>query len=347
MFKVRLRPSNVEFNVESEETILSAALKVGLVVPYGCKNGACGSCKASIVGGTVDYGDHQKRALSEYEKNNNGLLLCTAKPLSNIEITANLISATKENEPKKMPCRVEKIEIVTEDIAIIRLKLPANQSFSYLPGQYVDILLKDGKRRSYSMANMPNQENVIELHIKHNPGGLLTDSIFDNKSSESPILKEKNILRLEGPLGTFYFRENSKEKILFIASGTGIGPIKAIIENLISENFSREVILYWGVRSPNDLYILEIIESWKNSLLNFTFVPVVSDAKTEDKWKGREGYVHSAIMDDQISLKNFSVYACGSPLMVNAAYDAFTKSRDLDKDHFFSDAFTVASDSQK
>mgnify|MGYP000004220675 FL=1 len=347
MKTVTINPGNVSFQVDDEETILSAALKNGLVVPYGCKDGACGSCKAKITAGEVDYGTYQKRALSEFEKKTQSILLCTAKPITDVAITANLLSVAKEYQPKKLPCRVENVKKVTDDIAIIYLKLPANQKFSFLPGQYVDILLEGDKRRSYSMANAPREDNLIELHVKHNPGGLFTDSIFGFQSESKVEIKEKKILRLEGPLGTFYFRKNSDKNVIFLASGTGIGPIKAIIENLALENLQYNISLYWGVRKPKDLYLSQNIESWSKKITKFTYIPVVSEASVEDNWKGRTGFVHHALMEDYNSLVDYNVYACGSPLMVNAAFNDLTKKLNLGEENFFSDAFTVAADANK
>tara|TARA_Y100001978_G_C23665925_1_gene421190 strand:+ start:332 stop:1375 length:1044 start_codon:yes stop_codon:yes gene_type:complete len=347
MKTITINPGSVTFEVNEEETILSAALRNGLIVPYGCKDGACGSCKAKITDGSVDYGLHQRRALSEFEKSNQSLLLCTARPLTNLEITANVLSISKEYQAKKLPCRIETIKKVTEDVCVISLKLPGNQKFSFLPGQYIDLLLEDGKRRSYSMANAPNDDNVIELHIKHNPGGLFTDPLFGFQNDGKVKVVEKKIFRLEGPLGTFYFRKNIKKKIIFLASGTGIGPIKAIVEGLLLDNAQYNIALFWGVRKPKDLYLTKTIENWSEQIQNFSYIPVVSEATIEDNWKGRTGFVHHALMEDYSSLEEYAVYACGSPLMVSAAFDDLTKNSQLGEKNFFSDAFTVATDAKK
>ena len=343
MYQITIQPDNISFNISNpEETILQAALRNGFVVPYGCKNGACGSCKASIVNGEVDYGTYQKRALSEGEKNNNHLLLCTAIPITNVTIKANLISMNNTNVSKKLPCRVEQIKKVASDVALVKLKLPANEKFDFLPGQYIDILLKDGKRRSYSMANAPNEKNIIELHIKHTPGGAFTDSIFSEDKSTNHI-KEKDILRLEGPLGTFYLR-NDLDNLIFLASGTGIAPIKAIFEQLINTNFSKKIQLYWGVRKPQDLYIHDLVRSWATQLNDFTYVPVISEAGIEDNWNGRTGFVHNAVIKDFPNLKDYKIYACGAPIMINAALKDFVNLCNLPKENFYSDAFTTAAD---
>ena len=343
MSQITIQPENISFNVNNPgETILQAALRNGFVVPYGCKNGACGSCKASLVQGEVDYGSYQKRALSESEKIKNNLLLCTAIPLTDVTIKANLISMNNTNPSKKLPCRVEKIEKVAGDIALVKLKLPANDKFDYFPGQYIDILLKDGKRRSYSMANAPNSNNIIELHIKHTPGGAFTDSIFSDDLSTDHV-KEKDILRLEGPLGTFFLR-NDHDNLIFLASGTGIAPIKAIFEQLIESNLRKKIKLYWGVRKPKDLYIKDLVNSWSSQLNDFNYIPVVSEAESKDNWNGRTGFVHKAVMEDIPNLANYNIYACGSPIMINSAYEDFIKLCNLPKENFYSDAFTTAAD---
>ncbi|OUV02466.1 MAG: CDP-6-deoxy-delta-3,4-glucoseen reductase [Betaproteobacteria bacterium TMED82] len=345
MFQVNLKPSNVSFDVKNDsQTILEAALEKGFVVPYGCKDGVCGSCKATLVSGKVDYGSHSRTALSKNEIQKKNILLCSAKPLSDLTIEANLISTKESNTPKKLPCRVESIEKVSNDIAVVKLKLPSNKTFEFLPGQYIDILLKDGKRRSYSMASIPNRDNLIELHIKHTPGGVFTDSLFEaNKESVSAV-KVKDILRLEGPLGTFFLRENSEKDIIFLASGTGIAPIKAIVESCIARSKYRNVVLYWGVRDPSDLYLDSLATEWQKLMPQLTYIPVVSEKQDTEHWKGRTGFVHQAVVKDFQSLKNMEVYACGSPLMIKAAFDDFVNFLELPKESFFSDAFLTAAD---
>jgi CDP-4-dehydro-6-deoxyglucose reductase len=247
------------------------------------------------------------------------------------------------NIAKKLPCKVETIKKVAQDIAVVTLKLPASEKFDYSPGQYIDILLKDGKRRSYSMANSPNEKNIIELHIKHTPGGAFTDAIFSDGSTSINHVKEKDILRLEGPLGTFFLREKN-ENIIFLASGTGIAPIKAIFEKIIKSKLNKKILLYWGVRKPNDLYIHDLINSWLTKLTNFSYIPVVSEAEKKDKWNGRTGFVHEAVIQDFPDLKNYNIYACGAPIMINSALKDFVNLCKLPKENFYSDAFTSAAD---
>jgi len=339
-----LNTSSDLYKIEVNETILQAALKQGLILPYGCKNGACGSCKATLIDGRVDYGPHQSKALTESEKNNNKILLCTAKALTNLKLQATLIAKPGVITPKKLPCRVESIQKKAEDIAIVKLKLPSSERFDFIAGQYVDILLKDGKRRSYSMANAPNQDNFVELHIKHTPGGAFTDAIFGDGTPSINAIREKDILRLEGPLGTFFLREDSSRPIIFLASGTGFAPIKAVIENAITKGIDREIHLFWGVRKPSELYMCDLAENWEKTLKNFKFVPVVSDEINKSEWSGKTGFVHHAVISEFPDLSGYSVYSCGSPIMVQSAQKDFVKSCNLPQEQFFSDAFTTAAD---
>ena len=342
-----LNSSSDLYKIEANETLLQAALKQGLVLPYGCKNGACGSCKATILDGEVDYGDHHPKALSMSEQKDKKVLLCTAKALTNLKIQATLISRPGMITPKKLPCRVESIQKKAEDIAIVKLKLPSSDRFTFLAGQYVDILLKDGKRRSYSMANAPNNDNLIELHIRHTPGGAFTDAIFGDGTPSINAIKEKDILRLEGPLGTFFLREDSSRPIIFLASGTGFAPIKAVIESAISKGIEREMNLFWGVRTPDELYMSELALSWTKKIDNFKYTPVISDEIAKKNWEGEIGLVHNAVISKFPNMRNYSVYSCGAPIMVQSAHKDFVEKCNLPEEQFFSDAFTTAADTAK
>ncbi len=342
-----LTPSGKTFPVDAHETILEAALRAGIVLPYGCKDGACGSCKAKISSGSVDYGDYQTKALSDSERADGHLLLCRATPLSDVTISARVVAAEGMIPIRKMPCRVSSIARVAPDVAVVMLQLPATETFQFLAGQYIDILLKDGKRRSYSMANAPLASNQIELHIRHTPGGAFTDALFGSGTPSINAVKEKDILRFEGPQGTFFLREDSARPIVFLASGTGFAPIKAVVEHMRAKHIERPVVLYWGGRRPVDLYMNELAETWAKEMPSFTYIPVVSDARPEDSWTGRTGFVHQAVMQDLPDLSAHSVYACGAPVVVQAALRDFTAVCGLPEDEFFADAFTTAADLAK
>jgi CDP-4-dehydro-6-deoxyglucose reductase, E3 len=338
MAKVTVQPSKHEFQVDPGETVLAAALRQGVMLPYGCKNGACGSCKGKILAGEVDYGHYHARVLTEAERAQGKALFCQAKPLgSELVIECRTIGAAKDIAVRLLPCRVQKLEKVADDVMIVQLKLPANERLQFLAGQYIDFLLKGGERRSFSMANPPHADEFIELHIRHVPGGSFTDHVFGK-------MKERDILRLEGPLGSFFLRDESPKPIVFVASGTGFAPIKSILESAFKRGITRPMVLYWGCRRPKDLYFHHLAQQWAQEHANFRYVPVVSDGLPEDAWSGRTGFVHRAVLDDFPDLSGHQVYACGVPIMVDSAKRDFTTLRGLPEDEFYADSFTTQAD---
>ena len=336
MRSVTIQPSGHQFQVEEGEAVLAAALRQGFVLPYGCKNGACGSCKGKIVSGTVDYGVYQAKALPDEEKAQGKALFCQAKPLTDLVIEARTIGAAKDIQVKTLPCRVQEMERVTEDVIILGLKLPANERLQFLAGQYLEFLLKDGTRRSFSMGNAPHDDELIQLHVRHVAGGQFTDHVFGK-------MKERDILRFEGPQGTFFLREDSTKPIVLVASGTGFAPIKSIIEHALHKDIRRPMTLYWGGRRPKDLYKNALAEGWA-AQGRITYVPVISDALPEDAWSGRTGFVHRAVMEDFPDLSGHQVYACGVPIMVDSARRDFTTQCKLPEEEFYADSFTTQAD---
>ena len=336
-FKVTLQPSGHEFEVEPGEAILAAALRQGFVLPYGCRNGACGSCKGRILEGRVDYGTYQEKALPEKEKAEGKALFCQARPLTDLVLEARTIGAVKDIPIKTLPCRVQKIERLADDVIVLYLKLPANERLQFLAGQYLEFLLRDGTRRSFSMANPPHDDELIQLHVRHVPGGSFTDHVFGK-------MKERDILRFEGPHGTFFLREDSDKPIVFVASGTGFAPIKSVIAHALAEEVKRPMTLYWGGRRPKDLYLNDLPLKWAAEHPGFRYVPVISDALPEDAWTGRTGFVHRAVMEDFPDLSGHQVYACGVPVMVDAARSDFVARCGLPEDEFYADSFTTQAD---
>ena len=331
--RITIKPSNHVFTVNDGETILEAALREGFVIAYGCRNGACGTCKGKVLEGAVDYGTYQEHALPEEEKKLGMALFCQAKPLTDLAIECREIGAIRDIQIRKLPCRVQKMERPAPDVMVLHLRLPANERLQFLAGQYIDILMKDGKRRSLSMANAPHDDALLQLHLR-NYGGPFSNYVFGQ-------MKEKEILRFEGPLGTFFLREDSDKPIILLASGTGFAPIKAIIEHAIYKGIRRPMTLYWGGRRRRDLYMNDLPESWQREH-GLRYVPVLSEAHAEDNWTGRTGFVHRAVMDDFSDLSGHQVYACGAPVMVDAAHKDFTSLRKLPEEEFYSDAFTPA-----
>ena len=330
---ITIKPSNHVFTVNDDETILEAALREGFVIAYGCRNGACGTCKGKVLEGTVDYGNYQEHALPDAEKKLGMALFCQAKPLTDLAIECREIGAVKDIQIKILPCRVQKMERLAPDVMALHLKLPANERLQFLAGQYIDILMKDGKRRSLSMANAPHDDAFLQLHLR-NYGGPFSDYVFNR-------MKEKEILRFEGPLGTFFLREDSGKPIILLASGTGFAPIKAIVEHVLHKGIRRAITLYWGARVRADLYLNDLAEQWQREH-GIKYVPVLSEARPEDHWNGRTGLVHRAVMQDFPDLSAYQVYACGAPAMVEAAHQDFTTQCRLPDDEFYSDSFTPA-----
>lgn len=335
--QITIQPSGHQFTVNEDETILAAALREGFTLPYGCRNGACGSCKGKVLSGLVDNGKHQPNTLKPEEIAEGRALFCVARPLSDLTIEAREIRAAGEVPIKTLPCRVQKLEKLADDVMLMQLKLPANERLQFLAGQYIDFLLKDGKRRSYSIANPPHADEFIELHLRHVAGGRFTDHVFG-------AMKEKDILRFEGPHGGFFIREDSDKPIIFVAGGTGFAPIKGMIEHLIAEASDRPMILYWGARAKKDLYMAQLPVEWQQKYRNFNFVPVLSDPAPDDQWSGRTGFVHHAVLEDFADLGGYEIYACGAPVMVDSAREQFTKTRNLPEEAFFADSFVYQAD---
>jgi CDP-4-dehydro-6-deoxyglucose reductase len=280
---------------------------------------------------------HQERALSAAEEEKGWSLFCCAKPHSDVVIEAREVLGVGEFPIKKLPSRVAKLNRVSDDVMLVSLQLPANERLQYRAGQYIEFMLKDGKRRSYSMANAPHLDEHVTLHIRHMPGGVFTDHVFNT-------MKERDILRFEGPLGTFFLREDSDKPMVLLASGTGFAPIKAIVEHAIDMKTERPMVLYWGGRRPKDLYMQALCEEWARTLPNFKYAPVVSNALPEDGWTGRTGFVHQAVMEDLPDLSGYQVYACGAPLMVESAQRDFVAQCKLPEEEFYADSFTSEAD---
>ena len=339
-FTVTLLPAERSFTVERDEAILAAAIRQGIGLPYGCRDGACGSCKSRLLQGRVIHGAHQLKALSAAEEEQGFVLTCCATPQTDCVVQAREVPGAGEHPVLKLPSRVLAIERPAPDVAVLRMQLPANQNLQYRAGQYVEFILRDGARRSYSMANAPHRLGsppVVELHVRHMPGGKFTDQVFTT-------LKERDILRLEGPFGSFFLREDSTKPIVLLASGTGFAPIKALIEHLQHKGSDRPVVLYWGGRRPRDLYMSAWCEEQAAQMPNLRYVPVVSDALPEDDWRGRTGFVHRAVMADLPDLSGHQVYACGAPVVVDSAQRDFVAQCGLPGDEFFADAFTSEAD---
>ena len=342
-FTVTVQPSGRSFTVNQDQAILAAGIAQGVGMPYGCKDGACGSCKCKKLEGTVVHGPHQSKALSAEEEANGYVLTCCGVPHSDVVLESRPVTEVGAMPIKKMPSRVTLLEKKSPDVMLLKLQLPANDVMQFHAGQYVEFLLRDGARRSYSMANAPHTlvagSPTIELHIRHTPGGKFTDHVFG-------AMKEKEILRIEGPFGSFYLRDSDKPMVL-LASGTGFAPIKALIEHMQFKNIKRPAVLYWGGRRPEDLYMHDWVMDKVAEMPNLTYTPVISNATPEDAWTGRTGFVHQAVMQDHPDLSGHQVYACGAPIVVDSAKADYMGQCGLPEDEFFADSFTTEADKAK
>jgi CDP-4-dehydro-6-deoxyglucose reductase len=287
-----------------------------------------------VLSGTVDHGKSQAHALSDAEKADGITLFCCAKAQSDLKLECKQVGAATDIPVKTLPSRIEKMERLAPDVIDMHLRLPANERLQFLAGQYIDILLKNGKKRSFSLANAPHDDALLQLHIRHVPGGLFTDQVFST-------MKVRDILRFNGPHGSFYLREDSKKPMIFLAGGTGFAPIKALVEHAIAENCTRPIHIYWGAKARVDLYMPDLPEQWAAAHANIEFVPVLAELAADDAWTGRTGLVHQSVTVDHQNLSDFQVYACGSPGMIDAAKRDFLAAG-LPEEEFFADAFTFS-----
>lgn len=337
-YKVTLQPSGHSFAAAEGQTLLQSALDAGLTIPYGCRNGACGACKSHLLAGEVDHGAVQEHVLPAADRAAGMVLTCCAKPLSDLTLEVREVGSQTDIPVKTMPCRVEKLVKVAEDVMIMTLKLPANERLQFLAGQYIEFLLKDGKRRAFSIANAPHDDDFIELHLRLIPGGTFTEFVFS-------AMREKDILRFEGPLGSFHLHEDSTRPMVLVAGGTGFAPIKGLVEHAIHSRITRPMAIYWGAKNRNELYLPDLPRRWAAEHAHISYVPVLSEPLAEDHWQGRTGFVHEAVLADFPDLSGHQAYVCGAPVMVEAALRDFT-ARGLPREEFFADIFSYAAKAQ-
>ncbi len=331
-FEVKIESSGHRFAAEAEETLLDAALRQGVGLPYGCRNGACGSCIAGLLSGEVDYPDGQP----EVEFKSDQVVICQAHARSDLTLKVREVTANADITIKTLPCRAEHLERLSHDVMQVLLKLPETERLQFLAGQYIEFILKDGRRRAFSIANAPHQDDYLELHIRHVPGGSFTGHVFDE-------MKDRALLRIEGPLGAFYLRENSDRPVLMMAGGTGIAPLKGMIDHAQYVGIDRPVHLFWGVSSKRDLYLQEEPRRWQQNSSNFRYTPVLTNPDPEDCWEGKTGLVMNALLEDHPDLGNYDIYMSGPPAMIEAATPVFAQ-HGANLDHMYSDAFEFAQD---
>lgn len=338
-FKLTLQPSGHEFRISEDQSVLDAALNHGLSLPYGCRNGACGSCAGQLVSGEVDYGDRNTSCLSDEDKAAGKVLCCQAYVSADTVINVKEISSNAEIKPKIMPARVNKLIKLSHDVMQLELKLPESQRMQFLAGQYIEVLLKGGKRRAFSIANAPHQDEFIILQIRHVPDGYFSGHVFEE-------MKEKALLRIEGPFGGFCLNEESDRPIIMIGGGTGYAPLNGMLEHAHSLEMKNDIHLFNGVRAMRDVYMQEQVDALQAKMANLKSTIVLSDPEDADDWQGATGFVHEEVVKQFNDLSGFDIYMSGPPPMVNAAKTAFME-KGASEDHMYSDAFEYSADAQK
>jgi len=336
-YKVTLKPSGHEFYVEAGETVLTAALRQAHPLPYGCRNGNCGACMGKVLSGEIHYPGEMPTALSAQQQAEGKALLCQALPSSDLILEVREVDAVRDIEIKTLPCRVVAMERLAADVMKLSLKLPASERLQFLAGQYIAILLRDGRRRDFSLANAPHADDCLEIHVRHVPGGEFTDFVFGQ-------LREKTILRFQGPLGSFFLREDSPRPIIMMGGGTGFAPLKAMLEHAFYTGVTRPIHLYWGARTRQDLYLHELPMAWLEQHPNFRYTPVLSEPRPEDDWQGHRGWVHAAVTTDYPDLSGYEVYMSGPPPMIQIAKQAFAE-HGLPEEYLYYDSFDFSPDS--
>ncbi|HTH94385.1 MAG TPA: CDP-6-deoxy-delta-3,4-glucoseen reductase [Rhodocyclaceae bacterium] len=332
--RITLQPSGHVYEVADGQPLLDAALDAGFVLPYGCRNGACGSCRAKVMSGAVDHGRSQAGALPDNARAEGYMLLCCATAQSDLTVECRELADSNEYPVRIMPCRVQALTKLAGDVMLMELKLPVNERLAFRAGQYIEFMLKGGGRRAFSIANAPHDDGLLQLHIRRIEDGKFTGHVFDT-------MQVKEILRFEGPHGSFHLREDSDKPVIFLAGGTGFAPIKSIVEHAIHNNITRPMKVYWGARNRAGLYLHDLAAQWAAAYPHIEFIPVLSDVSANDAWNGRIGLVHRAVLDDHADLSAHQVYACGAPAMIDAARADFS-AHGLPTEEFFADAFTFA-----
>ena len=337
-YKVILKPSGHAFWVKEGEAVLEAALKEeGCVLPYGCRNGTCGTCMGKVLSGEVEYQERIPPGITPQERSEGKALLCQARPRSDLVIEVREVAAMRDVVVKTLPCRVVGMQKLAPDVMRLYLKLPANERLQFLAGQYIDIILRDGRRRGFSLANAPHADEYLELHVRYVPGGEFTSFVFNQ-------MREKAILRFQGPLGAFFLREDSLQPIIMMGGGTGFAPLKGMLEHAFYTGINRPIHLYWGARARQDLYLHELPEAWMEKYPHFRYTPVLSEPRSEDNWQGRTGLVHTAVAADYPDLSAYELYMSGPPAMIEAAKAVFV-AQGLSEDRLYFDSFDFAADS--
>lgn len=334
MHRITLNTSGSAFDAATGETILNAALRQGVPLPYGCRNGQCGACKAQILAGEVDYPDGaQTAALTEAERQQGWCLCCQAHARTDLTLHVREAAAAAVPEARTLPARVARLERLSHDVMGIWLQLPSSERLVFRAGQYIEILMRDGRQRAYSLANAPHDDEFLQLHVRHYPGGVFAEYAFH-------ALRARELLRIRGPYGSFFLREDSARPALFVAGGTGFAPIKAVLEHAFAKGVPQSLEFYWGVRAARDLYS-PLPRHWAAEHANFSWVPVLSEPMPGDDWDGCRGLVHETLAAQQPDLSGYDIYTCGPPVMTRAVAEVAIR-HGAPAERIYSDAFEFA-----
>ncbi len=334
---ITLVPTGQSFSAESSESVLAAALRAGLNLPHSCKGGHCASCRARVLEGSFSYPGPRPAGLTEDEAREGYALLCQARAIGDMRVETREVRPAPEVEVKSLPCRIERMDRLAEDVMAVFLRLPAVEDLHFRPGQYLDVMLSEGRRRSFSIASAPADGRFIELHVRRASKSGFTAQLFDS-------LRQGSLLRIEGPLGQFWLRNESPRHALMVGGGTGYAPLRAMLRQLIAVGDRRPITLYWGASSVAGLYEHEWLTQLERERPGFSYRPVVSASHgVEPEWPGRRGFVHEAVLDEIADLSTWDVYASGPPAMVESIRSHFLTGG-LPREQLFFDSFDYAPD---
>jgi CDP-4-dehydro-6-deoxyglucose reductase len=340
---VRIEPHGRTLRVTPGQPILEAALGAGLNLPHSCKSGHCGSCRARLLAGEIHYPHGTPLGITAEEANCGDILLCQARADSDLTVRARLIASVADVEIKTLPCRIARLRPLAPDVMQLWLRLPAVERLRFHPGQYLDVLLESGRRRSFSIANPPHDGELIELHVRRVSGGGFSERLFGAAASGAAApLAAGSLLRIEGPLGQFSYAQGS-DPVLMVAGGTGFAPLKSMLRHVLETGIRRDIHFYWGARHTQDLYEEELVLEWVRRHPQLTFTAVLSEASAAEAAHHRAGWVHEAVLADYPNLARFEVYAAGPPAMIEAMRAHFPR-HGLSAQRLYFDSFDYAAD---
>lgn len=333
-YKIKINPGGYEVTANEGEPVIDATLRQGLLLPFGCRCASCGACKGKVLSGEFQRSDTDTDLLTPEEMQAGYTLFCEATPLSDIEIEVEEVILTGEVEVKMMPGRVAEMRKLADDVMEIKVRIPENQKLLFFAGQYMNFLLDGGRRRSYSLANAPHDDEFLQFHIRLVEGGMYSSYVFEK-------MQQKDLVRLKGPMGSFFLREDSERPIIFMATGTGFAPIKSMVEHAWHKGITRPMHLFWGARKREDLYMHDLAQQWADEHDNFSYTPLLSRADAD--WQGETGYVQDAVLQQYPDLSAYEVYLCGSPNMIHAA-NPLLLEKGLEEHNLHFDSFEFAND---